>query len=303
MVAREGSGAVPTLYVVSDSVGITAHSLARAAASQFGVTEPTIKVLSNVKAFVEIREFLDEAQVEQARELGMHMHASSHDEPVTVLFYTLVEGEVYDELQEYLAVHPGIAGVDLMTPAMHAIARASGLAPMREPGELRATDEAYYRRIDAIEFTIAHDDGRNPQDLTKADIVLLGVSRSSKTPTSIYIAQEGYKVANVPLDLYTDPPAQLFGVDPTRLFGLVTTPEVLVGIRRRRLGNALGIAADYADPESIRRDLDEARALMRRLGAIVIRTDNRAVEETAREVLRYYEMAHPRVSTSPRLGE
>ena len=296
MVACEGSGPVPTMYVISDSVGITAHALARAAASQFGVTDPAIKVLPNVKAFAEAQEFLEQAQADQAEESG-------GGEPVVVLFYTLVEGDLYDQLQDYLHAHPCIAGVDLMTPALHAIQRASGLVPAREPGEQRATDAAYYRRIDAIEFTIAHDDGRNPQDLTKADIVLLGVSRSSKTPTSIYIAQEGFKVANVPLDLYTDPPAQLFDVDPTRLFGLVTTPDVLVGIRRRRLGNALGIAADYADPESISRDLDDARALMRRLGAIVIRTDNRAVEETAREVLRYYEMAHPRASVGPRLGE
>ena len=154
-------------------------------------------------------------------------------------------------------------------------------------------DQSYFRRIEAIEFTIAHDDGRNPQDLPLADIVLLGVSRSSKTPTSIYLSQQGYKVANIPLDPATEPPAELFDVDRTRLFGLMTTPEVLVGIRERRLGNAAGVASRYADPSFVYEDLEAARALMRRLGAIVIHTENRAVEETAQEIMRYYERIHP----------
>ena len=282
---------VPTIHVISDSVGMTAHSIARAAASQFGVTDPNIEVLPNVKTFAEVRSFLEQ-QADQ--------HARLYGDSTIIVFYTLVEGEVYSQLQEYLAANPHVVAVDLMTPALHAISKVTGMVPVLEPGEQRATDKAYYRRIDAIEFAIDHDDGRNPQDLVHADIVLVGVSRSSKTPTSIYIAQEGYKVANVPLDVHTDPPAQLFDVDRTRIFGLVTTSEVLTGIRRRRLGNALGVAASYADPASIEEDLADARALMRKLGAIVIHTDNRAVEETAQEVLRYYEMAHPRASGEAR---
>ena len=112
-------------------------------------------------------------------------------------------------------------------------------------------------------------------DVGVFDIVLLGVSRSSKTPTSIYLSQQGYKVANIPLDPTTEPPAELEQVDRTRLFGLMTTPEVLIGIRQRRLGRASAVASRYADPE------------------YVIHTENRAVEETAQEILRYYERAHP----------
>jgi len=100
-------------------------------------------------------------------------------------------------------------------------------------------------------------------------------------------------VANVPLDLQSEPPAELERVEPTRLFGLMTTPEVLVGIRKRRLGNARGVAARYADPEEVARDLEKARAYMRRLGCIVIHTENRAVEESAQEILRYYKAIHP----------
>ena len=129
------------------------------------------------------------------------------------------------------------------------------------------------------------------------DIVLLGVSRSSKTPISIYMGMEGYKVANVPLALGTEPPKEIYDCDPSRIFGLMTTPDVLVGIRQRRLGGsgriASMVAASYAEPEMVYQDLEEARALMRKLGCIVIRTDNKAVEETAQEILRYFELAHP----------
>ena len=118
-------------------------------------------------------------------------------------------------------------------------------------------------------------------------------SRSSKTPTSIYLAQQGYKVSNIPLDPSTEPPKEVYEVDRTRLFGLMTTADVLVGIRQRRLGNAAVAASQYADPEYVYEDLERARALMRKLGAIVIHTENRAVEETAQEILRYYERAHP----------
>ena len=123
--------------------------------------------------------------------------------------------------------------------------------------------------------------------------MLLGVSRSSKTPVSIYLSQQGYKVANIPLDPSTEPPREIYDVDRTRLFGLMTTPDVLVGIRRKRLGNASGVASKYADPEYVYQDLERARALMRKLGCIVVHTENKALEETAQEILRYYERVHP----------
>ncbi len=184
-------------------------------------------------------------------------------------------------------------GVDIMTGAISAIAELSGMEPTSRAGTLRVADENYFKRIEAVEFTIEHDDGRNTQDLTKADIVLLGVSRSSKTPLSIYLSQQGYKVANVPLDPSTAPPAEIYDVDRTRLFGLMTTADVLVDIRQKRLGRAITVASSYADPEYVYEDLEKARALMRKLGCIIIHTEKRAVEETAQEIIRYYERAHP----------
>ena len=276
---------IPTINIISDSVGTTAQAIARAAASQFGETEPIIELLPNVRTFEEVETFLQKRIDETRRRTGS---------PEMIVFYTIVEAEVARQLKEYLAFHPEIHAVDLITDAVDAISQVSGREPMVVPGELHITDERYFHRIEAIEYTIAHDDGRNPQDLPSADIVLLGVSRCGKTPTSIYLAQEGYRVSNVPLDLVSAPPAEIHKVDPSRLFGLVTTPDVLVDIRRRRLGNALAVAGDYADREKVEQDLEKARSLMRQLGCFVIHTENRAVEETAQEIMRYYEVAHPR---------
>lgn len=281
---QERAARVPTIHVISDSVGVTAQAVARAAAAQFGVNDPKIEVLPKVQNFAQIRAFLDE-------HAAYHVHTLGDDR--LLVFFTLVDRAMSEQTAAYIAEHDNILGVDIMTGAIEAISELSGLKPTSRPGSLREADEGYFRRIEAIEFTIAHDDGRNPQDLTLADIVLLGVSRSSKTPLSIYLSQQGYKVANVPLDPSTEPPAQVYDVDRTRLFGLMTTADVLTDIRQRRLGNAAVVAASYADPEYIYEDLEKARALMRKLGCIVIHTEKRAVEETAQEILRYYERSHP----------
>lgn len=279
---------LPPIHVISDSIGVTAQTIARVAASQFGDANPVLEVRSGIKTIGDITSFLEESVEKRVAETG---------DKTLLCFYTLVEGPTYDAFQEYLAANPHIVAVDLMTNALHAIQKVSGIAPGYERGIYRATDEAYYQRIEAMEFTIEHDDGRNPQDLPLADIVLLGVSRSSKTPTSIYLSQEGYKVANVPVDPHTSPPAEIFDVEPSRLFGLMISPEVLISIRRRRLNSKeFMVAGSYADPEFVREDLQKSHTLMRKLGAIVVHTDNRAVEETAQEILRYYEVAHPRAT-------
>ena len=267
--------------------------MARAAAAQFGVTNPHLEIFSKVRSFEEVRGYL----------LG---HARHHAEVLgddrMLVMYTLVNAEIREPLQVFLAEHPNIVAVDVLTSAVAAVSEMSGMEPVGKPGMLRVVDHNYFKRIGALEFTIAHDDGQNPEDLTKADIVLLGVSRSSKTPLSIYLAQQGLRVANVPLDPTTEPPSQIFDVDRTRLFGLMITPEVLLDIRRKRIKKAAGkagggqfamLAKNYADPEYIYRDLEASRALMRRLGCIVVHTEGRAVEETAQEILRYYERSHP----------
>ena len=282
--APHGRPSLPIIHVISDSVGATAQTLARAAAAQFGETNPVIETLPKVRSFDEVRRFLEERA---------DLHEKKFGSRRILVLYTIVDREMSRRLSEFVDQSGDIVAVDLLTHAIDAISEVSGRVPQSRPGSLHIADQHYFERIEAVEFAIAHDDGRNPQDLTKADIVIVGVSRTSKTPLSIYLSQQGYKVANVPLDLHTEPPKQLFEVDRTRLFGLMTTADVLVGIRRRRLGSANAVAASYADPAYVYEDLERARSLMRRLGCIVVRTDNRAVEETAQEILRFYEHCHP----------
>ena len=167
---------LPTIHVVSDSVGLTAQSLARAAAAQFGVTNPCIEVLPKVRKFDEVKRFLED---------HMQLHRELKGSPRILVCYTIVDKELRTRLAEFAASEPDIIAIDLMTQVIDAISDLSGLEPSSKPGGLHVADQHYFRRIEAIEFTIAHDDGRNPQDLTQADIVLLGVSRSSKTPTSV----------------------------------------------------------------------------------------------------------------------
>ena len=214
-IVHENTTPLPTIHVVSDSVGLTAQALARAAAAQFGVTNPNIEVLPHVRSFEEVKQFIAE-----------HGKRLKGDENL-LIFYTLVDGDLRRSLSDYCESLPNVVAVDLMTDAMNAIAKLSGQTPSKRPGGLHVADQHYFRRIEAIEFTIAHDDGRNPQEMSQADIVLLGVSRSSKTPTSIYLAQQGYKVSNIPLDPSTEPPKEVYEEHRTSLFRLMTTAAVV----------------------------------------------------------------------------
>jgi regulator of PEP synthase PpsR (kinase-PPPase family) len=270
----------PVINIISDSVGDSAATIAVAAASQFTEGNCVIRRLPNASRFEQIKVFIEDL-----------LEASGGEE--IVVFYTIADPDLRHELEGFVKGR-NIAAVDLIGPAIEAIAEATGMRPKGKAGLIRRTDSAYFDRVAAMEFAVDHDDGRNPEELHKADMVLIGASRTSKTPLSIYLAMKGYRVANVPLALGTKPPKQLFDLEPSRVFGLTSQPDLLAEIRTRRLGNALDVAGEYASPQYVQDDLDEARALMRRLGVIVVRTDNRAIEETAQDILKHYEAAHPR---------
>ena len=172
---------------------------------------------------------------------------------------------------------------------MAVLSEVSGEEPKGEAGLVRLTDRGYFEKIEALEFAVKHDDGRNPQGLIEAEVVLIGVSRTSKTPLSMYLAFKGYRTANVPLTLGTEPPSELYDVDPKKVFGLTADSGLLSRIRTQRMQELGSYVAHYAEEESVERELEEARAVMRKIGCIVLRTDNRAIEETAQEILRYIE--------------
>ncbi len=274
-------GGFPTIHVVSDSLGKTGTDIAMAVAALFGNMNPAVEIYSEAKDAGVLRAELEE---------HLNLHHGIYGKQTFVVFYTLVEPSLRAAMKAFLSEHDDVAGVDLLDSAIDALRLATGMQPSGHPGAFRAVNEEYFKRIEAMEFTIAHDDGANPQDLPNADIVLIGVSRSSKTPLSIYLSQLGYRVANVPLDPQTEPPKEIYDVPTSRLFGLMTSPDILVDIRKRRLGKgqAQSAAKSYADYENVCVDLEKSRELMRRLGCIVVHTDNKAIEESAQEILRYY---------------
>lgn len=276
---------LPTIHVISDSMGNTAKTIARSAASHFGELDPNITVLPYVRSFDRIRSFLEEEQ---------RLHRQMYNDDRIIVYYTLVIQELRDALESYLADHPNIYAVDVLSDSIAVIEQVSGKTHNPAPGEQHKINDQYFQRIEAIEFTVSHDDGLLTQDLPEADIVILGVSRTSKTPTSIYLGQQGYKVANVPLVEGLELPKEVYEVDRERLFGLITDPSVLVGVRKTRMGGQLG-QSRYADIDAVTLELDRARTIMRGLGCVIINTKDRAIEETAQEILRHYNAAFPRI--------
>lgn len=259
------------VLVVSDSLGVTGYEVARAACGQFDGVDIAIERLSKVDDadVVEgaIRQFLDEGRA------------------LSVL-YTIADGSLRAEVGDRLRAM-GVSGVDVLGPAVQALSESSGIAPSGIAGSIHRTDEEYFKRIEAMEYFVEHDDGRGADDLDDADIVLIGISRTGKTPLSMYLAHLGYRVANIPLVPGVEPPASLFSVDPGKVFGLISTIEVVSSIRDRRLGDDLSraVASDYADPERVQSEMNEARSLIKKLGCITVRTDGKAIEESAAEIL------------------
>jgi [pyruvate, water dikinase]-phosphate phosphotransferase / [pyruvate, water dikinase] kinase len=260
---------VITIHILSDSLGETADAVARAAAAQFPRGTFRVERLPKVST------------VEQLDEV-VGQHCGHH----CIFFFTLVEEELRQEMLR-LSTERGVNCVDILGPGVSLLANVAETDPHGVAGAIRLPDEAYFDRIDAMEFAIKHDDGRNPEGLMDADVVLIGVSRTSKTPLSIYLATKGFLAANIPLVKGSSPPPELFEVDPAKVFGLISSPDVLAEIRTKRMAELGKYVAHYAERPDIEEDLAEARAIMRRIGCIVVRTDGRAVEETAQEIIRY----------------
>ena len=165
------------------------------------------------------------------------------------------------------------------------LASASGTTPSADPERLHRVDEAYQRRIKAVEFTLAHDDGLGLETIGEADVVLAGVSRTSKTPTSIYLSQLGYRSANVSLARSVEPPAELLAMPAGKVVGLVIDPHRLVEIRRRRQAEWAMGHTNYDDADAVREEITWSRRLFARQGWPIIDVTNNAVEETAARIV------------------
>ncbi|MCL6599159.1 MAG: kinase/pyrophosphorylase [Alicyclobacillus macrosporangiidus] len=260
----------PVVYVVSDSVGETGEFVVRAAASQFDGGSMDLRRVSHVQDTQVIDETVASAREENA-----------------IIAFTIVLPHLREHLMQRAAAL-GVRTVDIMGPMLDAFEQVVGQPPHRKPGLVHQLDDEYFRRVEAIEFAVKYDDGRDPRGLERADIVLIGVSRTSKTPLSMYLAHRRLRVANVPLVPEVAPPEELFMLPPGRVIGLTIRPDKLNLIRVERL-RSLGLTpqASYASPERIRQELDYADGVIRRIGCPVIDVSDKAVEETAAIVLEY----------------
>jgi [pyruvate, water dikinase]-phosphate phosphotransferase / [pyruvate, water dikinase] kinase len=252
------------VYVVSDSVGETAELMVKAVATQFNGGDVEIKHIS---------------YVEDIKDLNNVFTAAKYSN--SIIAYTIV----IPPLKQYLdqrAREEGIIAIDLMNPLMKAFIQKFNKDPIRQPRLMRKLDDNYFRRVEAIEFAVKYDDGQDLRGINSADIVLIGVSRTSKTPLSMYLAHKRFKVANVPLVPEITPPDELFDIPKNKCVGLVITPDKLNEIRRERL-KSLGLTtqANYSSLDRILEELDYAEKIMKRIGCPVINVSNKAIEETA----------------------
>ncbi|MDA8096013.1 MAG: kinase/pyrophosphorylase [Desulforudis sp.] len=261
----------PVVYIISDSIGETAELVARAAASQFNSGHVDIRRVPYVNHSEEIREVVEEAS-----------HFPS------VILFTIVLAELRETLLREANRH-GITTVDIISPVISALSGLSGQQPRLEPGLMRKVDREYFQRVEAIEFAVKYDDGKDPRGIMQADLVVMGVSRTGKTPLCMYLAHKQVKAANIPLVPEVKAPEELFKLAPHKLIGLTIQPEQLAGIRQERL-RALGLPpnADYANNERILRELEYAKEIYQRLGCSVIDVTNKAVEETSGKVLEVF---------------
>jgi len=204
-----------------------------------------------------------------------------------VLMYTLVDAELRDAMRQ-LCRSARVHYCDILGHPMEAVARVSGSPAQMRPGARPVLDDQYFRRISAIEFAVRFDDGV-PAGLHDAEIVLVGVSRTSKTPLSMYLGYLGYKTANVPIVKGIKPPKELFEIDPSRVMGLTIDAERLVEIRTERARRLGGSNRNYTELASIYEELDEAAAIHKRLKCPVIDTSELSIEETAARVIRLVE--------------
>ncbi|HHW01555.1 MAG TPA: kinase/pyrophosphorylase [Thermoanaerobacterales bacterium] len=259
----------PVVFAVSDSIGETAELVTRAAMIQFNSGHVEIRRIPYVTDEEYAREVIEEAkEVENC-----------------AIVCTIILPEVRKYLIN-LARENNIHIVDLMGPMMDTLSKITDLKPRLEPGLVHRIDEDYFRKMEAIEFAVKYDDGKDPRGLSRADVVLIGVSRTSKTPLALYLAHKRLKVANLPLVPEVTPPDELFELPPRTVIGLTITPEKLNEIRQERL-KALGLSSDasYASPDRIQKEIEYAETIMKKIGCPRIDVSNKAVEEIATRIL------------------
>lgn len=262
---------VPIVYVISDSTGTTGMNVVRAAASQFEDGAVEVRRLSKIRGVDDVRTFFD---------------AEGDTGVPRAVFHTIVDYELRKDVRSELD-RRGIPSIDLLGPAMNVISTLTNEEPIAVAGRRSSEDERYHTRVTGMNYFAEHDEGNNPEGLKEADAILFGVSRTSKTPLSLYLAFLGFKVANVTYVAGEEPPKELFEVDPRRVFGMVHSDTALTAMRQREISTdaAFNMLGSYAGPEGISDEQRQAKEIMEKIGCTVISVDGMAIEDLAFQVL------------------
>ncbi|MHC5212434.1 MAG: pyruvate, water dikinase regulatory protein [Planctomycetota bacterium] len=257
------------ILVVSDGTGGTAEQAVRAALTQFGDRPVTIERRAAIRSKEQAL-----AVVREAQQRG------------GTVVHTIVTTDIRNALIDFARLHH-VPVLDLIGPLLAHLAQQLSDVPAERPGLLRELNKAYFRRIEAVEFALRHDDGKRVTELPNAEITLLGVSRTFKTPLSIYLAYQGWRVANVPIILDLPVPETVLELPPDRVFGLTADPRRLALLRRTRSSYLGGATGDYADHDHVRREMRYARQFYARQPKWpVIDVTDRSIEEIATEIVR-----------------
>lgn len=252
------------VFVLSDGVGETALRVAKAAFIQFPEMNTTYTKYPFIKKDEQLNNILNLAKEKKA-----------------VVLHTIVSEETCDIINEFCQDN-GIVYYDILNPIIGTFSQMTHQVPIRKKGLIHELDKDYFDMISAMEFTVSNDDGQNPKGFLEADLVLLGISRTSKTPLSLYLANKNIKVANLPLSPVTGIPDELWDVDPKKIVGLTNDINVLSKIRSQRM-IAYGLSANttYSEEDEIQKELDYSNKLYKKLGCPVINVADRSIEETA----------------------
>jgi regulator of PEP synthase PpsR (kinase-PPPase family) len=261
------------IFLVGDSTGETISKLARASLAQFNREQIEVKTFFMIKGRKPLEQIIKQAAKERA-----------------LIAFTVVQPDMRDFLIRE-AEYQGTKAIDVIGDFILQLSLFLGEKPAEIPGRQYIIDEDYHRRIEAINFSVKHDDGKAPQGLKLADLILIGLSRTSKTPLSTYLANQGWKVANVPIHPDMPPPEELFReVDHNKVFGLIINVESLVRLREARL-KQLGLEpyAKYADPVKVSDEIEWCKSFYEKHPRWrVLDISNRAIEESAASILRAY---------------
>lgn len=259
-----------TVHIFSDSFGESGEQILKCAISQFDIEKYNIVKHSRISS-VKILE----------KELKKITNYSN-----SFFLFTLVNLEVVKKIKEFCTENK-INYSDLLSPLLSTLQKQTGEEPKRKSGAYRVMDEKYFGRIEAIEFAVKYDDGKDQHMLHEADLVLIGISRTSKTPLSIYIANKMYlKVLNIPLVPEVEPPKELFEISKKKIIGLTNSIEMLNKIRTERV-KCIGLrnGSSYSSLARIIEELDYAEKIMKKLGCPIIDVSQKAIEETAQVIV------------------